>query len=363
MPSFVTDLSTRPRAAPAGAVAAVVILVVGIVAVLAGGGDSEAARGPATTTTVTDGAPPPAPPDDGPRAPLTGLPVDDPASLAHPALVVKIDNADGVTVARPQTGIDQADVVYEEEVEGSVTRFAAVFHSTSPGKVGPVRSARTTDVDLTANLARPLFAWSGANGGTVAALREADLIDIGVDAASSDYARIDRPAPHNLYSDTGALFARAPEGAGAPAPLFQYRPDGAPLPAGAEPVTSVNVNFGDGPGSAPVDWTWDGAGWARSQRGTPHVLDGGVQLAPENVVLLFVGYAPSPADARSPEAETLGQGEAWVLTQGHLIRGRWNRPTADAPWNLTDASGAPLLLTPGHTWVPLPRSPDRVTVR
>ena len=113
--------------------------------------------GPEPTTTSTTAAP------LGPTYPLTGLPSDDEARRTRPALVVKIDNNIG---ARPPVGINQADVVYEEEIEAGYTRFAAVFHSQDADPVGPIRSARISDIALLGNLNRPMLAWSGANAVT-----------------------------------------------------------------------------------------------------------------------------------------------------------------------------------------------------
>ena len=88
--------------------------------------------------------------------------------MQRPALAVKVDNLDanGET-AVPQLGLLKADVVFEEIVEGNITRLVGVFHSQQPGRVGPVRSARTTDVQLLPQLGRPLLAWSGGNAGVV----------------------------------------------------------------------------------------------------------------------------------------------------------------------------------------------------
>ena len=144
--------------------------------------------------------------------PLTGLPGADVPRAALPALVVKIDNHPR---ARPQVGLVQADVVFEEIVEG-ITRFFAVFHSTVADPVGPVRSARTTDIDLLRQLQRPLFAWSGANNGTIKALREADVAtDVGYAFHSKEagyYRDAARRSPHNLFSTTTALLGAQPAG-------------------------------------------------------------------------------------------------------------------------------------------------------
>ena len=105
-------------------------------------------------------------------APLTGLVVAHPNKLLRPALAVKIDNLDTPgESALPQTGLNQADIVFEEVVEADITRLVAVFHSVGTDPVGPVRSARTTDVHLLPQLHRPLIAWSGGNGNVIGAIR------------------------------------------------------------------------------------------------------------------------------------------------------------------------------------------------
>jgi hypothetical protein len=337
----------------------IALLLTVLVAAACGDSGDGTASG-ASTTTVPTAAPTTPTTVPVPTWPLTGLPASDPALLTRPALVVKIDNAEPKTGigGRPQTGLNQADVVYEEVVEGSVTRFAAVFHSTDSDPVGPVRSARTTDIAIFTPLHRPLFAWSGANADFLPLIRGAPIIDVGYDAASGAFHRTsDRHAPYNLYSSTPALFALAPADAVAPPPLFTYRAAGAP-PVGGTPVSHVHIVYGDGPGSAPVDYVWDAnvGGWARSQRGSPHVDSAGVQIAPPNVVIQFTPYAQVGCCVSGYpvlEAQLVGEGEAWVLTGGQLIQGRWSKPSADAVTSYVDGAGTPIGLTPGRTWVSL----------
>lgn len=337
----------------AGSVLGVIVLIAGV-AVFASGGDDEDAT--TTTTTSTTEATTTTEPA-GPTWPLTGLPVEDEALAQRPALVVKIDNAEPRTGqgGRPQAGINQADIVFEEMVEGSVTRLASVFHSTDVDPVGPVRSARTTDLLIMASLNRPLFAWSGANAQVVGEVREADIVDVGFDVASGAFSRVsDRPAPYNLFSSTQAIRAAAPEEQRPPAPQFTYRDEGAE-PQGGRQVSSVNVVFGDGPGSAPADFEWDGSGWARSQRGDPHVDADGQRVAPPNVIIRFTPYEEVQCCDASGfpivEAQLAGEGDAWILTGGQLIEGRWRQPTVSEPTEFVDADGNPIGLTPGRTWV------------
>lgn len=337
------------------------LLAAPIVAACGGGDDEEAAS--STTATTVPGVPPPPPPP--PTFPLTGVLIDDPARAARPAVVVKISNADGGRASlrsRPQAGINAADVVVEELTEGSVTRFACIFHSIDADPVGPVRSVRTTDIDVVASLGRPLFSYSGGNDGTVAELRAADrVVDVGFDAASGAYRRTgDRVAPENLLSSTGALYAAAPGQGTPPPPWFSYRADpAAPPGTGARPVAGVGIVFGDGPGSAPVDYAWDPAigGWARNQRGTPHLDEAGTLVAPPNVVVQFVDYNDTGGtdSIGTPvlKAVLVGEGTAWVLTAGQVVEGRWVRPDPFVPTAFLAPDGTAIGLTPGRTWLAL----------
>jgi hypothetical protein len=309
---------------------------------------------PSTTTTTTTPPPPP-------TYPLTGLPAADPAVLARPALVVKIDNAE--PKSRPQQGLNQADVVYEEMVEGFVTRFAAVFHSQNAlNRVIPVRSARTTDIPLFTPLLHPLFAWSGANAGFAPLIQSSPIVDVGYYVlGKAEYHRdAHRPGSHDLWTTTEQLWTHTPAGAVPPPALFTYRAPGAALPAGARPTGHAYVSFGGGGGSAPVDWRWDAAvgGWRRDQKGTPHVDETGQQIAPANVVIQFVKYHDTgfvdTSGAKVYVAELVGSGRVLVLTAGSVAEGTWSKASPDAVTTYTDAAGQPMALTPGQTFVQLP---------
>lgn len=265
----------------------------------------------------------------------------------RPALAVKIDNA---SAARPQTGINEADVVYEEIVEAGLTRFIAVFQTTSPGTVGPVRSGRTSDPILLEGFDRPLFAYSGANRGTNQAIDASPLVSVGYDDASSAYWRSSsRRAPHNLYASTDSLWAiHADRTDISPAP-FTFGWDGQPLPESAIAVEGVSIDFG----RVVTDYAWDGSGWQRSTNGAAHHDAAGVRVAPTNVVVQFTPYGRSAADNRSPEALTVGSGTAWVFTAGHLIVAEWHRSDPGRPATII-LDGEPVLLRPGRTWVALP---------
>ena len=268
--------------------------------------------------------------------------------IGRPALAVKIDN---VTRAHPQSGLNAADVVYEEIVEGGVTRLVAVFQSTSADMVGPVRSARTSDPPLLTGFDHPLLAYSGANRGTKNELAASTMVDVGYDALTDEYwrSRTRRP-PHNLYTSTDGLWAHHAGRTAVPPAPFAYRyPEQALHPA-AQPATGVSIDFG----LTEVDYDWNGTGWARTHGGNPHVDDKGARVAPANVVVQFVSYGWSKADHRSPEARTTGSGEAWVFTAGQVVVGQWSRPDASLPATFS-ADGEEIRLSPGTTWVALAR--------
>jgi len=304
---------------------------------------------PAPTTTTT--APPP------PVAPLTGLPQPDPAALRRVAVTVKIDNVDP---ARPQAGLPAADIVFEEMVESQLTRLIAIFQSTNADPVGPVRSTRTTDIDIVSALNRPLYAYSGGNTGFVNQLHAAPVVDVGAVAQGGAYFLGRRAAPHNTYTKTATLFGLAPAGSGPPPAFFQYRPTGqAVAGTGAAPATHVDVSFG----SALAAWDWDPASstWRRSQNGSADVDQSGTQIAPANVIVQFLSYTvdgyasgegitpPPPI----PKGQSVGQGDADVFTGGMLIKAKWSKASSTAVTSYTDTSGQPILLTPGRTWVEL----------
>jgi hypothetical protein len=354
MPS--TDRSApRPGDEPADrrrlwlVLAAIVgVVVLAIVAAWAlGGGDDEDEPEEAAETTTTTEAPA--------IAPLTGEVVDDRSLIERPALVVKIDNVD--RASRPQAGLNRADLVVEEKVEGSISRFAAVFHSRDVSDLGPIRSARSTDIAIMATLGRPLFAYSGANPTFLDLVRSAPLVDVGVDVAPDAYRReSSRQAPDNLFADGGALRDGAPEGGEAPPTQFTYR-EGDAAPSVSRAVEGVDLDFG--PDGAAISYRWDAgrSGWARTQNGTPHVDVDGEQIVPTNVIVQFVAYDDTGitdvSGAPVPEARLVGDGDAWVLVDGQVVEGRWSRPSDGEPTRFETAEGATIGLLPGTTWIAL----------
>lgn len=270
----------------------------------------------------------------------------------RPALVLKIDNHPR---ARPQVGINQADIVWEELVEGSITRLAATFHEQVPLVVGPVRSARTGDIALISQLNVPLFGASGANSGVLTALADAPLINVNALVAAGYFRASGRSAPHNLFARPYSLYTYG-ENAGIPPQLMRYREVGAA--AAGEQAAGVDIDWGN----TQITYRWNGTGWQRNQNGTVHVDADGLAVAPPNVIVQITPYGISGADAESPEAITVGSGVAYIYTGGNMIEGTWSRANATDRIEYRDADGAEVLLAPGRTWIAVAPE-DTVTLR
>jgi hypothetical protein len=290
----------------------------------------------------------------GAMYPLLGTPVTDAAAAARPALVAKIDNH---PAARPQSGLNRADIVFEENVE-ALTRFAAVFHSQGSDPVGPMRSGRTQDIDILGSFNKPLFAWSGGNYLVTRAVNNSDLVNVGYSASRGKggyYRSKNKKIPHNLYARTSDLWTLAPNDAVSPQQQFTYRGSSDAKPATSTAIDGAKVSMYN----VKVYWKWDAAtgNFIRFTENLrrelePHMADDG-QVNTKNVVVLYVTYVRSKADRKSPNAITTGKGTGFVMTDGGLIPINWVRPNRLVPFTLTDASGAVVRLTPGRTWVEL----------
>ena len=334
------------------AVAAVgfALLAGAIAAFVLGGGEEEAA--PTTTTTTTTAPPTTTTTVPVVVAPLTGLPGDYGDRLNLQAVFVKLDNA---PQARPHCGIGQADIVFEEEVEGNITRLAAVFHSRDPGDIGPVRSTRSTDAGLVGLFGTPLYASSGGNSSVLSILHQSPAVDIGDNISGAGFWRQPgRRAPHNLFTSLANLYAKSPGRTAPPKPVFVYRAEGeAPPAAIARPAAAVGLSFG-GPQISKFVWDAPSRQWHRYHGANRHVDCAGKPVAPENVVVMEIPYEFNPSSGNSrPHGVTVGEGRALVFTAGKAIGGKWVRATPKSPLQILDNSGAPIELTPGQTFVEL----------
>jgi hypothetical protein len=302
-----------------------------------GGGDAKAAKTSSTSTTA-----PAAPP----VAPLTGVPDPTGASQTRPVLSIKVENT---PEARPQSGLEAADIVWNEVVEGQYTRLLAMYQSRSTDVVGPIRSVRLTD-PLIVWPVGGIFAFSGGAPSIVDAIDAAPVKVVDENTAGDAMFRDDaRRAPHNLFGHPDKLwqFGGTPV---PPPPLFQYLKLGKQPPGAA----AVSVSIGYSRGFA-VEYRWDAASstWLRFTDGEPFMSRTAAQIGTQNVVVLPVTYQGG-VGKEGAEAQLIGQGNAVVLSAGVSQPAVWVRPDKSQPMELRTPGGKPIRLVPGTTWVELP---------
>jgi hypothetical protein len=332
-----------------------VLAAAATLATACGGGSHHKVEAAPTTPSAT---PTPTPTAAPVLCPLTGAPVTAGQSAHRAALAVKIDNID---LARPQSGIDKADVVVEELVEGGLTRLFAVFQCDSASNLGPIRSARDTDANLLALLHGSVFGYSGANPAAMPPIRgHGDAVLISYDNLPSYFHRISsRPAPHNVYSDTKTILdagVSRRKNLTAPKPLFTY----GDAPASAPAATNATMSWPE----ASAGWRWNGSSWLRTQNGTPDVMADGARVKADNVVIMQIQIGSTGirdvAGNASPLDITVGSGKVWILRDGKMIVGTWKRPAIGSRLRFVDAAGTPISLHTGRTWIellPRPRVP------
>ncbi|MGW6054636.1 DUF3048 domain-containing protein [Streptomyces sp. NPDC055189] len=263
-------------------------------------------------------------------------------------LAVKIDN---VGPARPQTGLDAADVVYAEQVEAGLSRLMAVYADRLPPVIGPVRSARETDLELLEQFDDPALVFSGAQSKLLPLISDAPLRPLSPGKAPGDaYFRSgDKPAPHNLFVRPKALNAD-PDKGGLESTGFVF----GPRPEGGTPERERTVRFP----AARFTFNWSaGQGrWLVSMDGKQARTSDGRTLAASTVVVQYVKVRQSRFHDRSgnitPFTETVGSGEARVLRDGRAYKARWERPSPDDGTEFTTADGGERLpFAKGQVWV------------
>jgi hypothetical protein len=294
-------------------------------------------------------------PTPPPTCPLTGTEAPHGKVPRRPALAIKVENA---PEARPQTGLDKADIVYEEPVEGGLTRFIALFQCHDATRVGPVRSARMEDSDVLTQFGRPVMGFAGGANPVKKAIDRSGVVDANYLVAPRAYTRdATRLAPHNLYTTTAALWRSgtkiAKSRGKSPSPVFTYAPD---VAGKSRRVGQVHLPFSS---YSDVYWKWNpkAGAWLRSHGTVPHTLTDGAQVSATNVVVMQVKVGTSgivdAAGNPSPRVTLTGKGKAYVFRGGRMIVGRWSRPNLKDVTTFRSRSGDEIALAPGTTWVEL----------
>ncbi len=302
---------------------------------------------PTSTTTTSTTAP-------APPCPLTGLPAPNGSVPQRPAMAVKIDN---YPAGRPQSGLDKADIVFEEPVEGGITRYAAVFQCQNVALIGPARSARNIDIGILGQLGNPLEAHVGGINPVLANINASPIVN--VDLGASNSLMIHPPGkvpPDADYTSTAIVYNTHPTMTTPPQPLFTYSTT---PPAGGTPVSTMHIPFS---GTSDVTWKWN-PGTNTFQRfygQMPDMLANNVQNAATNVVVQYVQISYGPWAENSggglevqADLYPNASGTAVVYRNGMAFNATWHRSTLGSPTQFVNALGVPIPLQPGQTWVEL----------
>jgi Protein of unknown function (DUF3048) N-terminal domain/Protein of unknown function (DUF3048) C-terminal domain len=321
------------------AAAAMIAAGIGLGAVISG---SDA--GPETTSSPPTEAsvPTPVPSDPATKPPqkltdpLTGGPVSD-----HVVIAAKVEN---IEAARPQVGLSQADITFIQEVEGAQTRLIAVYHSRFPKRLGPIRSARSTDAQLLPLFGKPGLVYSGANSSVQRKIDKASIVPI--PGSVRDTRRV---APHNVFVNLDKI-AKSRRLAQAKSIGWTFN-DAAPQGA---TVDTVKVRVGHD----TFDFSYTTSRYTVRWNGSRYADgDSGAITKADSVVIMKVRNHPDGnrdvQGAPSVQSDTVGTGAVTIYRDGKKIEGRWERAKAAAPLRFSDKSGNPIPLKPGQTWVAL----------
>jgi Protein of unknown function (DUF3048) N-terminal domain/Protein of unknown function (DUF3048) C-terminal domain len=331
---------SRSRFAFAAAAAAVVLAgCIGIAAIVSG----QESDPPTTSSISTESAPAPMPSPtttskhrEKPTDPLTGGEVSQ-----NTVIAAKVEN---IAAAKPQVGLNQADITFVQEVEGAQTRLMAVYHSRFHARVGPIRSARSTDVQLLPLFGKPGLVYSGANPSVQRKIDNASIMPI--QRSTRDSRRV---APHNVFVDLDNI-AKSTKLAKATSIGWIF--DNAAPRAAAASAVKVRVGhdtFDFRYASGRYTIRWNGSRYADG--------DSGAITEADNVVIMNVrNHADGNRDVRgapSVQSDTVGTGAVTIHRNGRKIEGRWERTKASAPLRFIDKSGDRIALKPGQSWVVL----------
>jgi hypothetical protein len=284
------------------------------------------------------------------RWPLTGLDAPSEEAIMKRIVSVKIENSPS---ARPQTNLQMADVVYESVTEGGITRFNAMFHSQNPESVGPVRSARLSDLYIVPQY-QALFVFSGASTSVNSRINGTSIENLSEDKGVTYpfFRGTDRPRPHNLM----AVLEKVREEAGKRKMSVSQQPAALAFDFRAiettDAVTEISIPFSP---ANKVIWTFDAASrtYLRVNNGAKHTDKAtGKQISARNVVVMWAKHTVASKDvvgSTTYEITLSGSGRASVFHDGQRYDGTWEAGT-DAPPVFKASDGTQIKLAPGNTW-------------
>lgn len=284
--------------------------------------------------------------DKSATCPLTGLSTSKEKSEQRP-IGIMIENH---TTARPQSGINEAEMIFEAVAEGGITRFLAVYQcGKEPKEIGPVRSARIYYVNWDKGL-DALYAHVGGSPDGLEQVKNLDIADLDQSYLSNFYWRSSsRTAPHNVYTTLAKLRdAAKSKNFKTTGSIDEWKYSSSSKSAEVESA-ELNVNFSSY--NYNVSWKFDKIKnyWLRSQGGSAHKDSAGVQVSAKNLAIMFTDIS-TRSDGRM-DIETIGSGEAKVYINGKEIDAIWKKAAEDKMLKFYDSTNKEIDFAPGNTWI------------
>lgn len=278
---------------------------------------------------------------------LNGIQIADQAKQKSLVTAIMIENSPD---ARPQSGLAQAEVVYEAIAEGGITRFLALYQQHKPQLIGPVRSVRMYYLDWLAPY-QPSVAHVGGSSAALAEVRNGNYRDIDQFFNGAYYWRsTDRYAPHNVYTSFEKLDAiNAKKGYTSSEFTSFARTDG--VPAKTQDATSVDVTISSALFNSHYDYDMATNTYKRSQGGAPHLDREDGQIAPSSVVVMNVDMSLIMQDGYREDIATSGSGKAYVFQNGTVQSVTWQKADRTSPLRLIDEAGKDISLVRGQSWI------------
>lgn len=344
---------TKDKKIAIGAAALVLVVIIVLLVTIGGSTGKKTAAGSHHSTTTV-----PIPTVSKHLCPLTDEPAPGGIVPARPALGVKIGNEPPPGDARPQSGLNEADIVYDTPAEGFIMRYIAVYQCNNASEIGPTRSIRWVDQRIMRQFVHPILVSAGGiipNLTTAENSKWLSYANLLTTAQNAGVRISSRVPPDNLYTSTSALYGLFPKQTTPPKPVFQYTNS---LPSSAQPAADIGINFSYG---TDVIWKWN------PQLGQYiHTYSGqtdidaltGKPVSATNIVIQIVTYkfgpyAESPGSTGDVESKTIGSGQGWIVRNGKEIPVTWHRPQLLDGTTFTDKQGQEVGLAPGRTWVEL----------
>lgn len=277
-----------------------------------------------------------------------------------PVLAVKIDDTNA---AHPQIGLEDADVVYIEQVEGGLTRLAAIFSSVIPERVGPIRSARISDIEMLAQYGRVAFAYSGAQKKLLPVIDAANLQNLGAQAQPPSIYTTDpnRVAPVAMVLRADLLMAKVLEKNYQITTANNVGWSFGDAPQRGKPTESVIMHWPAARYSAA--WSESQSRWLLSHNSESNVAESGIVLGPTTLVIQIVSITDSEYRDKvggiTPFSQTVGNGRGFILRDGKTFNALWSRASEGVGTTWTSSDGKEIKFAPGQIWVALTdREPD-----